>query len=108
MFKKYFQLICLMFPHLLLRRNDNHFSDANDEEGHPNKLVHCYGGWVLTMCQTLCCRVLHCNSLVYSWPSSALPCDIDGQALNKILPRTCSVWGHGTMHWEYKRNNICS
>lgn len=90
MFKKYLQLICLMISGLKLERNDNYFSDGNEKECPPNKLVHCYEGGYLP-CSRPHAGALHCYSPVCSWPFIALPFVPDAQPLSKILLRTSSV-----------------
>lgn len=96
-FKKYLQLIYLMFPCLNLERNDHSFSDSKEKEGPRNKLVYCYEGWVLTMCRTLCCRALHCCSSISSWPFFALPFDPDSRSTRFTENQLCGATKPHTM-----------
>lgn len=97
MFKKYLQLIYLMFSCLNLERNDHYFSDSKEKEGPPNKLVYCYEGWVLTMCQTLYCRALYCSSSISLWHFFALSFDPDSHSTRFTENQLCGATKPHTM-----------
>lgn len=78
----------MFLPSLNLVRNDYHFPDGNEKEGPSSKLVYCFEGLVLTVCQALCYRVLYCYSPISSQLFFTLFFDPDTQSLNDILLRT--------------------
>lgn len=86
-----------MFPCLNLERNDRSFSDSKEKEGPPNKLVYCYEEWVLTMCQTLCCRALYCYSSIPSCPFFSLPFDPDSHSRRFTENQLCGATKPHTM-----------
>lgn len=86
-----------MFSCLNLERNDHYFSDSKEKEGPPNKLVYCYEGWVLTMCQTLYCRALYCSSSISLWHFFALSFDPDSHSTRFTENQLCGATKPHTM-----------